>query len=690
MKLLSSVSKYSSVAPAILNGATEISIPFFDIKNKKNDQFTAEKFVQISKYCRLRGIPLYMRIDGFFSDDRLEHISKSVAFFIKHGISAFIVSDIGVLKMIHIVSPTIPVFADEAVGIRSASGIKKAEEYGFARVFLPRELSREHIESLCKDSPLEISVCIYSPSCICCKGTCRFSNYYNHTESECTHPCNGTFRFSGSSEMTLGSKDTNLSHHLSELINCGVSCLEIKGDGDEYFAFLNAVFSRCINEGQNPSFEESKLISRAFSPYGSTDSYFSGTDNVFKGDSPQHIDRARLISYIRDNFIQGPQRQTVSIKFHFNASADRPCTLSVEDTDGNLVTVKGPSATRISSSSSFDAYIKARLYNTSSTPFVCKECSVKCHAGLSVSGTDVEAMKTDALNKLSAMRMHMPDRRLSDFKIGIKYLNKKNKPQLVVSLSNMDQLSQELFNLKPPYIYMPIEQLVSNVDLTRACVTCSESTMCAVLPPVFSKDEHDELLEMLKIVRSLGIGHVVCSSLDFVDVCKSMGMKLHGDIGLNVKNYQNLKALKKDGFDSAVLSYDMTFNQIKKLSKGIDCELVLYGRIPLMLTESCIIKSKMGRCACENTTSIQDKSGNTFPVVRSYRCRNTILSPKKLFFEPDAYNKLGLWGARLYFTTENSKECVKILERYMGISKHNIFSFTHGNYLSDIEQQKRI
>ena len=55
-------------------------------------------------------------------------------------------------------------------------------------------------------------------------------------------------------------------------------------------------------------------------------------------------------------------------------------------------------------------------------------------------------------------------------------------------------------------------------------------------------------------------------------------------------------------------------------------------------------------------------------MVKAPGCRNEILNSKKLFLADKAgdWQRLGLWAGRLMFTTENARECVQVLERYLG------------------------
>jgi putative protease len=127
--------------------------------------------------------------------------------------------------------------------------------------------------------------------------------------------------------------------------------------------------------------------------------------------------------------------------------------------------------------------------------------------------------------------------------------------------------------------------------------------------------------------------------------------------------------------------------QVRDLSKCIDTELIVYCRLPLMITENCIIKNRTGLCACENVNQLTDRTSVRFPVVKARGCRNELLNAKKLFLadKQKDYRKIGLWGARLSFTTENPRECVQVAERYLERGSYEPNDYTRGLYYREVE-----
>ena len=125
------------------------------------------------------------------------------------------------------------------------------------------------------------------------------------------------------------------------------------------------------------------------------------------------------------------------------------------------------------------------------------------------------------------------------------------------------------------------------------------------------------------------------------------------------------------------------------LSKAVNAELIGYGRLPLMVTEHCLIRNKTGECTCHMAPAkLTDKTGAEFPIIKDGdSCRSVLLNGKKLSWldRQDDLAKLGIWAVRLYFTTENSREVDRVMNEYMAPEHFDPGACTRGLYLRGVE-----
>lgn len=166
-------------------------------------------------------------------------------------------------------------------------------------------------------------------------------------------------------------------------------------------------------------------------------------------------------------------------------------------------------------------------------------------------------------------------------------------------------------------------------------------------------------------------------------------MRIHGDFGLNIYNSRSMDVMKELELTSATVSFEMTLPQIRDLSKPLNAELIAYGRLPLMLTEHCLIHGRTGECTCHlGLTKLTDKTGADFPIIRDGdSCRSVLLNGKKLSWldRQDDLAKVGVWAIRLYFTTENSREVDRVMNDYLSPAPMDPGACTRGLYLRGVE-----
>ncbi|MEI3075728.1 MAG: U32 family peptidase [Oscillospiraceae bacterium] len=175
---------------------------------------------------------------------------------------------------------------------------------------------------------------------------------------------------------------------------------------------------------------------------------------------------------------------------------------------------------------------------------------------------------------------------------------------------------------------------------------------------------------------------------------------LHGDWPLNVYNSAALAFWKEQGLSSACVSFELRDAQIRDLSKCLPCEAIVYGRLPLMLTENCLNANAFGcryfterpasvPCdgACASAPELTDRRGEHFPVLRAWGCRSEIENGKILYLADKSkdWQTLGLRFAQLRFTTESASECVRVLRAYQGETVEAPENITRGLFYRGAE-----
>ncbi len=126
------------------------------------------------------------------------------------------------------------------------------------------------------------------------------------------------------------------------------------------------------------------------------------------------------------------------------------------------------------------------------------------------------------------------------------------------------------------------------------------------------------------------------------------------------------------------------------MKKILPAEAIVYGRLPLMITENCLIQNTVG-CRCDRLAEgrppnfLNDRTGASFPLLPAFGHRTEIQNSRPLYLadRPD-WRRLGLRYARLRFTTESPEACAEVYRSYLDRAAPS-GEFTRGLYLRGVE-----
>lgn len=455
----------------------------------------------------------------------------------------------------------------------------------------------------------------------------------------------------------------------------------------EYVAIVTGVYARAIREGREPTAEEIDALKQSFSRQGFTDGYFMNKkDPGMFGTRQEEREPKELYAQARSTYENGVENRKEPVRMFALIEPGRPAQVAVQDRQGRVAQVEGPVPEEARNVPLTREKVESQLSRTGGTPFVCEKTTAKVAEGLSLPLSALNDLRRRCVEELMKQRDIPPRRRRSPYQPGVRYENQKEPVVFTVSLRRADQLSTDLLKLKPALIYLPADEGAVHPEAVKRCRQAGVP-VAVCLPRICTDGELPRLEQDLVALRELGVTEALAGTWGAVRRAGQLGFAVRGDYGLGVYNSQTMKELKRLKLLSATLSFELKFPQIRDLSKAIPAEFIAYGRLPLMITENCIIYNHCSRHTCDNVNLLTDRKGERFPVVKAWGCRNEIYNSKKIFLADKQadWRKLGLWGARLMFTTENALECAQVLERYLNQGKYQPNDFTRGLYYRDVE-----
>lgn len=693
IELLSPAGSPEAVIAAVQNGADAIYLGMGDFNARRGAKnFSDEDFEKAMRYCRIRGCKVYVTLNTLVSDRELESAVRAAGLASELGADGLIMQDAGLIRAVRTALPDIPIHASTQMSIHNLAGVAAAAEMGITRAVLARELSLEQIRFITKNATIETEVFCHGALCFCHSGQCYMSSLIGRRSGNrgmCAQPCRLQYSLGGRmDDYPLSLKDNCLAERLAELEDAGVACIKIEGrmKRPEYTAIVTGIYAKALKEHRKPSREEMELLTKAFSRDGFTQGYFDGDKkNMFGVRSDSDPETEKLFTEARHKYADGELRR-VPVHFYTVAQKGEHIKAIAFDDEGHRAVAYGPVPERARSQGLNDTYLEEQMFKTGGTPYHCVENRAKTEPGLFLPASAINELRRTLLTRLSEDRAQPPKRRRARIPLMPGNVQPIADPVKIYQVRTGEQLTAELAALKPDYIYAPALVMAEDFEPVKQFVELG-ATPVAVLPRVVTDNQVTEVYAALEKLFDCGVNEALVGNLGHAFMAKKAGMKLRADFGLNAFNSHTLGVLKDTGFISATASFELRLAQIKAMHKPLDTELIVYGRLPLMVSDQCVMHESAQRCTCHTPGQLSDRMGSVFPVVKEFGCRNVIYNAHKLFLadkKEDLFS-CGLWGLRMLFTTESPRECVEVAKCYMGLSDYRPNVLTRGLYYRGVD-----
>ena len=688
MELLSPAGSPESLRAAVQSGAGAVYLGWGDFNARRSAKnFSDEEFADALRYCHERGVRVFLTLNTLLTDRELPRALETATAACRMGVDSVLVQDWGLFDLLRQALPDLPLHASTQMSLFTSGGCREMAADGCERVVIARECSAADTAEICKNCPAEVEVFVHGALCMCYSGQCEMSALIggrSGNRGRCAQPCRLPYGVNEPAKKNypLSLKDSCLADRLGEMAEMGVACLKLEGrmKRPEYVAVITRIYARLLAEGRRPTAAEKAELEQAFSRSGFTDWYWQGRHGAgMFGTRPENApDPKELFAQAKAAYEKGDQR-TVPVRFACTVRAGAPCTLTAETEDGCAVTVTGPVPEAARSRAVTAEELCQRLRKTGGTAYRCKAVTAEVDEGLSLPASAVNALRRDALAALTDARTAPSKRRELPVPPPPAGDRAAAAPRFTVSVTTAAQLTPQLLALGPARVYVPLELLAAFTALPEA-----DTEWCAILPRVWRDRDEAELRRWLDHAKSLGVTAVLAGNIGHLSLVRDTGLAVYGDYGLNVFNGRALDYLRKKGLSSACLSFELRFAQLRDLPKCLPAEAIVYGRLPLMITENCLIENA-GACRCDRPNFLTDRTGAAFPLLPAYGHRTEIQNSRVLWLaDRPEYRRLGLSFARLRFTTETPEECLRVFRDYQAGAAAS-GEFTRGLYERGVE-----
>ena len=181
------------------------------------------------------------------------------------------------------------------------------------------------------------------------------------------------------------------------------------------------------------------------------------------------------------------------------------------------------------------------------------------------------------------------------------------------------------------------------------------------LPPVIFDSEMSAVRERLSSLDKTRIKYALVGNLGHIALARELGLSVICDFRLNTANRISHRVLLSMGAERVILSAEATLPQARDIGGGV----VVYGRMPLMITERCFMKDN-GGCANCSRVALTDRKGEKFPMIREFDHRTLILNSQITYMgdKRSELDRCRISHRHFIFTTEGSAEVTAALRAY--------------------------
>ena len=652
-ELLSPAGSLQALKAAIEGGADAIYIGASSFNARMNAQnFSDEELAEAISLAHEYGTKVYVAANTLIYDRELDEYLRSAERAYLAGADALIVADIGAARELKKRIP-IELHASTQLSGHNVRAAIELERAGFSRMVLARETSAEDIAFFCKNSPIESEVFVHGALCVSYSGQCLFSSIVggrSGNRGECAQPCRLPYGKNGSYPLSL--KDLSLAEHIAELCNMGVSSFKIEGrmKSPEYVRDVTRVWRTLLDERRNATHSEMEYLARIFSRGGHTDAYFTKRVSSSMLGVRSELDKKE--SATLDKFDKITRKLPVSM----SATVRRGEPMKLEISAGEVcATAFGDVPQEARTAPIGRDNVERSIVKLGDTPYFAGEIDIELDEGLMVPISALNALRRSAVEAFRAQRAG-EKRTKEDFLPATEKERpvgkiKKSRSALFFYPCKMPLDATKYFNI----IYIPLE-LYSQ----RRC-----DGLGVMLPEVIFDGQAKEVEKLLKEAYAAGARDALVGNVGHIELAKKCGFSVHGDMRLNVTNNSSIAELEKLGVEDCIVSPELTLAQIRGI--GGDRGVCVYGRLPLMLCEKCVGK-ELGSCRdCEEgRTSLLDRKGVRFPVVKRYSHRSVIFNSVPVYM---ADRRSELDGAKIFneyfiFSVESEREVERIIDAY--------------------------
>lgn len=382
----------------------------------------------------------------------------------------------------------------------------------------------------------------------------------------------------------------------------------------------------------------------------------------------------KLMDSLKKESESGDLRPKIPVFITATIALGRPIKFEIKDKDSNTVTIESEYIVeKAKKQPTSKAQIEKQLSKLGNTLFEAAELHVSMEKDVFIPVGQLNELRTKAIEQLENLRIsrwkRKPLENLQFFesgeRIGQKTEEKTGKkaeetiqentpmrPLLSISVYSLEGLEEALEGgadriyfgeglFRRPEIAGQKESSVKRLEAVFEMAVAETQKVGKKIyistPKVVKDSEMKSVEKTFSRVKELGADGVLVSNLGTLGLAKAENIPFIADSPLNIFNSHTSALLLHEGAQMAVISPELTLEELKSVASYGPAECIVHGRLELMESEHCLtgglLGDSKGQCSApcrSGKFTLIDEKNYEFPLLMDYECRMHILNSRSL------------------------------------------------------------
>ena len=230
--------------------------------------FSMEELAVACAKAHEKGAAVHLTCNTLPREDELKALPDFLRQAQSAGVDAFIIADLGVMKMAERYAPNVQRHVSTQLGVINSATANVLYDMGASRVVLARETPMRDIYEIRANTPkeLEIEAFVHGAMCVSFSGRCLLSNYLTGRDANrgaCAQPCRWKYHLveekrpgeyfditEDKGTYIMNSRDMCMIDHLDDIMDAGIDCIKIEGRAKSayYAAIVTGAYRHVLDD----------------------------------------------------------------------------------------------------------------------------------------------------------------------------------------------------------------------------------------------------------------------------------------------------------------------------------------------------------------------------------------------------------------------------------------------------------